>query len=104
MYFQCSGVDPDSGMVTTALCFMALPTKVGEQATWVNAAVEPMSYGFAGMKWRDKDEKSRIGAGTWADARAAITWFDKDEKERISAATLPDGAVQLPATDLKPKP
>ncbi len=51
VYFQCSGVDPDSGDVTTALCFMALPTKVGDHPSWVNAAVEPMSYGFAGMKF-----------------------------------------------------
>ncbi len=51
VYFQCSAVDPTSGLGTTTLCIMALPTKVGDKATYVNPAVEPMSYGFAGMKF-----------------------------------------------------
>ena len=55
--------------------------------------------GYAGVTWRDKDEKGRIVASTFADGDASVAWFDKDEKVRIAAATLADGTVVLPMKD-----
>eukprot|EP00040_Diaphanoeca_grandis_P008908 m.46837 g.46837 ORF g.46837 m.46837 type:complete len:378 (-) comp20345_c0_seq2:130-1263(-) len=48
IYFQCTDTDT-SGDGTTTLCVTAVPTKVGEMCRGVNSAIEPMSYGFAGM-------------------------------------------------------
>lgn len=50
IYFQCSDVDPDSGLVTTALCEIPIPAKIKE-LDFINVAIEPMTYGYAGMEF-----------------------------------------------------
>lgn len=50
IYFQCSDVD-DSGDATTTLCKMPIPKKTGARIAWINAAIWPMTYGYAGMQY-----------------------------------------------------
>jgi hypothetical protein len=50
LWFQCSDVDPDSGLFTTTLCQIQIPARV-QQLNFVNVAIWPMTYGYAGMQW-----------------------------------------------------
>jgi hypothetical protein len=50
VYFQCSDVDPDTGMVTTTLCSHEMPTDL-KPLTWLNINIEPMTYGYAAMEF-----------------------------------------------------
>jgi hypothetical protein len=52
IYFQCSDVDPESGLFTTTLCQIAIPQR-DQQLSFVNVAVWPFTYGYAGMQWVD---------------------------------------------------
>jgi hypothetical protein len=50
VYFQCSDVDPDSGLFDTTLCMGPIYDKI-KQFAYVNVAVEPFQYGYAGFQY-----------------------------------------------------
>jgi len=52
LYFQCSDVDPESGIVTITLCQVDIPkTAPPKPLYYVNTAIEPMTYGYVGMQY-----------------------------------------------------
>lgn len=50
VYFQCSDVDPEGGDYDTALCMGPIYDKIRE-FDYVNPAVEPFQYGYAGFQY-----------------------------------------------------
>ena len=49
----------------------------------------------------DKDGMPHIKAVTLADGQAGLQLLDKDERRRIGAGTFADGTIILPTKDTK---
>lgn len=50
IYFQCTEVTPNDDDTTTTLCFTDVPKGL-DQWTFINEAISPMTYGYAGMEY-----------------------------------------------------
>lgn len=87
-------------MATTADGYAGVTWRDKDEKARIDASTT--ADGYASMAWRDKDGKARIDASTNADGGAGVTWLDKDGKFRIMAATLAGGNVLLPTKDLNP--